>query len=89
MGAPDGFIDVVAAVKPIADGDTDTPAHWTVTFGVDDIEHDREAGHRARRHRGRRTARRAVDEDGHVAGPAGCRVHRAVQFVVENAELNA
>ena len=38
MGAPDGFIDVVAAVEPIADGDADTPAHWTVTFGVDDID---------------------------------------------------
>jgi uncharacterized protein len=38
MGAPDGFIDVVAAVNPIADGDTDTPAHWSVTFGVDDVE---------------------------------------------------
>ena len=38
MGAPDGFIDVVAALTPIADGDTTTPAHWSVTFGVDDVE---------------------------------------------------
>jgi predicted enzyme related to lactoylglutathione lyase len=38
MGAPDGFIDVVAAVNPIAAGDSDTPAHWTVTFGVDDVD---------------------------------------------------
>jgi predicted enzyme related to lactoylglutathione lyase len=38
MGAPDGFIDVVAALTPIADGDTTTPAHWSVTFGVDDAE---------------------------------------------------
>lgn len=36
MGAPDGFIDVVAAVNPIADDDTSTPAHWNVTFAVDD-----------------------------------------------------
>ena len=36
MGAPDGFVDVVAAINPIAVEDTDTPAHWTVTFGVDD-----------------------------------------------------
>ena len=38
MGAPDGFIDVVAAVDPIPSDDPDTPAHWTVTFGVDDAE---------------------------------------------------
>jgi predicted enzyme related to lactoylglutathione lyase len=37
MGAPDGFIDVVAALTPIADGD-ETPAHWSVTFGVDDVD---------------------------------------------------
>ena len=37
MGGPDGFIDVVAAINPIADGDTDTPAHWSVTFAVDDV----------------------------------------------------
>jgi uncharacterized protein len=36
MGAPDGFIDVVASLDPIAEGDSETPAHWTVTFGVDD-----------------------------------------------------
>jgi predicted enzyme related to lactoylglutathione lyase len=38
MGAPDGFIDVVAAVSPIADDDATTPAHWSVTFAVDDVE---------------------------------------------------
>jgi uncharacterized protein len=38
MGAPDGFIDVVAALNPIADDDTDTPAHWSVTFGVDNAD---------------------------------------------------
>jgi uncharacterized protein len=36
MGAPEGFIDVVAALNPIADQDSGTPAHWNVTFGVDD-----------------------------------------------------
>ncbi len=40
MGAPDGFIDVVAALDPIADDDSDTPAHWSVTFGVDDVDAD-------------------------------------------------
>jgi predicted enzyme related to lactoylglutathione lyase len=38
MGAPDGFIDVVAALAPIAEGDTSTPARWSVTFAVDDID---------------------------------------------------
>jgi len=38
MGAPDGFIDVVAAITPIAEGDAETPAHWSVTFGVDNID---------------------------------------------------
>jgi len=37
MGAPDGFIDVVAALNPIADDDAETPAHWSVTFAVDDV----------------------------------------------------
>jgi predicted enzyme related to lactoylglutathione lyase len=38
MGAPVGFIDVVAALNPIADDDSDTPAHWSVTFAVDDAD---------------------------------------------------
>jgi uncharacterized protein len=38
MGAPDGFIDVVAALNPIAADDTNTPAHWSVTFAVDDAD---------------------------------------------------
>jgi predicted enzyme related to lactoylglutathione lyase len=38
FGAPEGFVDVVAALSPIADSDADTPAHWDVTFGVDDVD---------------------------------------------------
>ena len=38
MGAPEGFVDVVAAINPIAADDADTPAHWTVTFAVDDAD---------------------------------------------------
>jgi predicted enzyme related to lactoylglutathione lyase len=38
MGAPEGFIDVVAAVTPITADDSETPAHWSVTFGVDDAD---------------------------------------------------
>jgi uncharacterized protein len=35
MAAPEGFIDVVAALNPIGAGDAE--AHWGVTFGVDDV----------------------------------------------------
>lgn len=38
MGGPEGFIDVVAALQPIAPTDSETPAHWGVTFGVDDAD---------------------------------------------------
>jgi predicted enzyme related to lactoylglutathione lyase len=38
MGAPAGFEDVVAAITPIADDQTDVPAHWSVTFAVDDAD---------------------------------------------------
>lgn len=38
MGAPAGFIDVVAALNPIPDDDEETPAHWSVTFGVNDVD---------------------------------------------------
>lgn len=36
--APRGFEDVVASVNPIPDGQPDTPAHWSVTFAVDDAD---------------------------------------------------
>ncbi len=37
MGAPEGFIDVVAAANLIGAGDAELSAHWSVTFAVDDI----------------------------------------------------
>jgi hypothetical protein len=37
MGAPAGFIDVVAALNLVAAGDAEPPAHWGVTFAVDDV----------------------------------------------------
>ncbi len=37
-GAPEGFEDVVAGIIPIADDQPDTPAHWSVTFVVDDAD---------------------------------------------------
>ncbi len=36
--APKGFEDVVASINPIADDRPDTPAHWSVTFAVDDAD---------------------------------------------------
>jgi predicted enzyme related to lactoylglutathione lyase len=38
MGAPEGFADVVAAIQRIPDDRPNTPAHWSVTFGVDDAD---------------------------------------------------
>jgi uncharacterized protein len=38
MGAPERFEDVVASINPIPDDQPDTPAHWGVTFGVDDAD---------------------------------------------------
>ena len=36
--APKGFEDVVASVNPIPDDQPETPAHWSVTFAVDDAD---------------------------------------------------
>ena len=88
MGAPDGFIDAVAMVRPIAADDGDSPAHWSVTFGADDIE---------------ATAARATELGGAVVeaphdepwtktavlrDPQGA-VFIASQFVAENSNLTA
>jgi predicted enzyme related to lactoylglutathione lyase len=37
-GAPAGFEDVVASLNPIGDDQPNTPAHWGVTFAVDDAD---------------------------------------------------
>ena len=37
-GAPEGFEDVVAVINPLADDQSDVPAHWSVTFAVDDAD---------------------------------------------------
>jgi predicted enzyme related to lactoylglutathione lyase len=37
-GAPKGFEDVVASINPIAEDQPDTPAHWSVTFAVDNAD---------------------------------------------------
>ena len=36
--APEGFEDVVATLNPIANDQPDVPAHWSVTFAVDDAD---------------------------------------------------
>jgi predicted enzyme related to lactoylglutathione lyase len=88
MGAPDGFVDVVAAVGPIAADDATTPAHWGVTFACDDVD---------------ATAARATELGGEVvAGPLDAPWTRlavirdpqgatftASQFVPENQHLEA
>jgi predicted enzyme related to lactoylglutathione lyase len=38
LGAPGGFEDVVATINPIRDDQPDTPAHWSLTFAVDDAD---------------------------------------------------
>jgi predicted enzyme related to lactoylglutathione lyase len=87
-GAPPGFVDVVAAIDPIRDDEADTPAHWRVTFSVDDAD---------------ATAEKATELGGTVvappidapwvrmtvlADPQGA-TFVASKFVPENAELGA
>ncbi len=36
--APEGFADVVATLNPIADDRAEVPAHWSVTFAVEDAD---------------------------------------------------
>jgi predicted enzyme related to lactoylglutathione lyase len=37
-GGPEGFEDVVATLNPIAHDQPEVPAHWSVTFAVDDAD---------------------------------------------------
>jgi predicted enzyme related to lactoylglutathione lyase len=37
-GGPPGFEDVVASINPLSDDQPDTPAHWSVTFAVEDAD---------------------------------------------------
>jgi predicted enzyme related to lactoylglutathione lyase len=86
MGAPDRFIEVVAGVNLIRDADT--PAHWGVTFAVDDAD---AIAKRAAELGGRVLAapfdapwvRMAV-----IADPQGA-TFTASQFVPENRDLGA
>jgi predicted enzyme related to lactoylglutathione lyase len=88
MGAPEGFIDVVASLDPIAADDSETPAHWSVTFAVDDAD---ATAAKARELGGKVVAgpfdapwsRTALIED-----PQGA-TFIASQFVPENKDLSA
>jgi uncharacterized protein len=53
-GGPAGFEDVVASINPIAEDQPDVPAHWSVTFAVDDAD---------------ATAKKATELGGKVAVP--------------------
>ena len=88
MGAPEGFIDVVAAVNTINDSDSTTPVHWGVTFAVDDAD---ETAAKAKALGGEVVSgphdapwsRQAVIKD-----PQGA-TFVASQFILENKELVA
>jgi len=88
VGAPEGFVDVVAAITPIADDGPETPAHWSVTFAVDDAD---ATAAKAQELGGTVVAgpidapwtRMAVIEDPHGA------TFIASQFVLENKDLTA
>jgi predicted enzyme related to lactoylglutathione lyase len=86
-GAPEGFEDVVATLNPIAENEPNTPAHWSVTFAVDDAD---------------ATAARAAELGGQVVvppfdapwvrmtvitDPQGA-TFIATKFVPENKDLN-
>jgi uncharacterized protein len=86
LGGPVGFEDVVASISVIGPEQANTPAHWTVTFGVDDVD---AIADRATALGGRLLiepsdapwVRMAV-----IADPAGA-TFVATQFVPENRDL--
>jgi hypothetical protein len=88
MGAPEGFIDVVATLQPIGEDDSETQPGWSVTFAVDDVA---TAAARARQLGGEIVVepfdapwcRMAIVKD-----PQGA-TFIASQFVLENRDLVA
>ena len=76
IGAPEGFIDVIAALDPISEDDSETPAHWSVTFAVDDAECHRGQGDRSRGRGHCRTSRCPVEQGGGDQGSARRHIHR-------------
>ena len=88
MGAPDGFIDVVAALNPIATGDSQARPHWSVTFAVDDAD----ATAAKARELGGKVVSGPVDAPwtrmAVIRDPQGA-TFIASQFVAENRDLEA
>ena len=86
LGGPDGFIDVVALLDPIADDDSE--AHWSVTFAVDDAD---SVAAKARE-LGGKVVRGPIDASwtrvAVLEDPGGARFI-ASQFVPENKDLTA
>ena len=87
-GAPKGFADVVATINPIGDDQPDVPAHWSVTFAVDDADAAAEAATRL----GGQVVVPPFDAPwvrmAVIADPAGA-TFIASKFVPENARLAA
>jgi predicted enzyme related to lactoylglutathione lyase len=88
MGAPEGFIDVVAALEPIAGGDSDSAPRWGLTFAVDDVA----AVAAKARELGGQVVRGPVDAPwarlAVIDDPQGARFI-ASQFVPENRDVTA
>ena len=76
VGGPTGFEDVVASINPIPDDQPDVPAHWSVTFAVDDADATAAQGDRARRQGDRPAVRCPLGADDRARRPAGRDVHR-------------
>ena len=76
VGGPAGFEDVVASINPIPDDQPDTPPHWSVTFGVDDVDAIASKAAELGGHRGRATDGRTVVAGGGGRRPGGRDVHR-------------
>ena len=74
-GAPEGFVDVVAQITPIAEGD-DTPPHWDVTFATDDVEATAALATKLGGRGAGRPRRRPVGAARRHPRPAGRHVHR-------------
>ena len=76
MGAPDGFIEVVAALEPIAAGDSADAGALDGDLRCRRRRGDGEGDHEARREGHRRARRRAVDPSGARRGSPGSSLRR-------------
>jgi hypothetical protein len=86
MGALAGFENVVASIVPIDPDDTATPAHWGITFAVDDAD----AAAAKAKELGGKVLREPIDlpwvRTTTIEDPQGA-TFVASQFVLENKDL--